>query len=299
MNLNALRVFYTVVEAGGVTKAAEKLSLTQPAITAQIRNLENEIDVKLFFQKGRTLELTLEGKELFSYSKRLFKTEQEMEEHLNDLKMGNVGTLRIVATHYPSVTVALNWLGKFKKLYPNVKTEMIRRNSKSALKEILNGTVDVGIIAGEWGEEGIEKMELIQDRLIFICPCNHPLAGNIVKLNELMRESFVYREKGSSTRVRLISLCEERGMSAPPMAMEIEGMLEGVVAVKQGIGVMLAPELAVEAILQEQDYGRIFVEDLSEMDRTIYLCKRANEPLQSNSKHFADIVFSSIEIGVK
>lgn len=293
MNLNALRVFYTVVEAGGVTKAADKLSLTQPAITAQIRNLENEIDVKLFFQKGRTLELTLEGKELFFYSKRLFKTEQEMEEHLYDLKMGNVGTLRIVATHYPSVTVALNWLGKFKELYPNVKTEMIRRNSKSALMEILNGAVDVGIIAGEWVEEGIEKIELIQDKLIFICPRNHPLANKLVKLNELMRESFVYREKGSSTRVRLLSICEERGMSAPPVAMEIEGMLEGLVAVKHGIGVMLVPKLAVEAILQEQDYGRIFVEDLSEMDRTIYLCKRENEPLQSNSKNFADIVFSS------
>ncbi|WP_449622320.1 LysR family transcriptional regulator [Robertmurraya sp. Marseille-Q9965] len=97
MNLHALRIFAEVAKCGSVTRSAENLLISQPAVTAQIRNLEKELDLILISAKGRSIELTEAGKRLAMYSRQLFSLEAEIEKEMQDFKNGVKGNLRICA----------------------------------------------------------------------------------------------------------------------------------------------------------------------------------------------------------
>ncbi|MEK1830572.1 LysR family transcriptional regulator [Priestia megaterium] len=110
MNLHALRLFYTVAEKRSVTRAAEELNISQPAVTAQIKKLEQEINLTLLSPKGRGIFLTTAGEHLAKHAKRLFSLECEIESSIKQFRDGTAGKLRIVASYLPSNFYCLNGL---------------------------------------------------------------------------------------------------------------------------------------------------------------------------------------------
>ena len=124
MNLHALRLFYSVAETGSVTQAAKQLSISQPAVTSQIKKLEREIDCTLFVPKGRGILLTQSGAELAKLAKRLFSLEKEIESYVEQLREGSIGKLRIASTFLPANYLLPRWLSRFKQQFPKTEVEI-------------------------------------------------------------------------------------------------------------------------------------------------------------------------------
>ena len=146
MDLNLPKTFYEVAKQLSFTKASKKLYITQPAVTSQIKTLEESLEgVTLFKKVGRKIFITDEGKTLLKYAAQLVETEEEILNIFNSLAKGVRGKLTIGATYIMGSYFLPSILAKFKNEYPFVDIKTIINNSSMTISNILNGIVDVAI----------------------------------------------------------------------------------------------------------------------------------------------------------
>lgn len=290
MNLHALRIFTEVANTGSVTRSAENLLMSQPAVTAQLRNLEQELDMKLVAAKGRSIQLTEAGERLSARSRQLFSLEYEMEREMHALRIGLAGSLRICATDLPGRTVLPAWIVQYKERYPQVHIQFTKGSSQSAIERLLDHSVDIALVCGEGPEDkALEYSTLLEDELIFIVPGKHPLAGATVPLEVLMSGPFILREQGSYTRRKLLALCDALSVTKPRSGICIEGMHETIEAVKTGYGASFVPSLAVTRELQAGELSKVNVQDI-QVKHPIRLYTRREEKLLPPTANFISLV---------
>lgn len=294
LNLHALRIFTEVANCNSVTKAAQHLLLSQPAVSAQIRNLEIELGVKLITSKGRNIKLTEYGLRLYAQSKRLFACEADIENDLNLLKAGIRGKLRISATNLPSMTLLPNWIVEFLERYDSIQVELRKGNSRNTLDRLLNYECEIAVVAGGWDEFGIRRKMLLEDKLCFIVANSHPLATQETTLRSLMQYPFVFREEGSSTQKRLVSLCVSESVELPKSVIRVDGLYESIQFVKAGYGAMLVPYLAVEDAVKRGELSIVAVRDV-DLRLPIWICLRDNEDVNSVTEHFVSFMEEKVK----
>ncbi|MGD8190811.1 LysR family transcriptional regulator [Brevibacillus ginsengisoli] len=285
MNLHALRIFSRVTECGSVTRAAAELHLTQPAVTAQIRKLETEIGLKVIQPNGRGIELTSAGQFLYQHAKRLFAWEEEIERQLHELREGKLGSLRLSVTHLPAQYLLPSWLASYKRAFPDVNVTMSSGNSRYVYDQLIHYQADVGIVAGGWEEAGIVRQVLCEDELWFVVPADHAYAGQAVTLEEMMKQPFLFREEGSSTREYLLTLCQSRELPPPPIGLQLHGMNAAIQAMLAGYGAMLVPQIAVQNLVAANQIARVYVKNIT-VKRNIFWCMRQDEQLSGVIQHF-------------
>lgn len=290
MNLHALRIFDAVAATGSVTRAAEQLRLSQPAVTAQIRNLERELELSLLQTKGRGVLLTDAGSLLADYSKRLFALEHDIETAVKDYKAGNSGVLRIVATYLPANMLLPEWMARYKREHPGVEVVLNTANSSEAMEMLLHYEAEVAVYGGGWEEQpGIQWELLLEDDLWFIVPRDHPYANKEVTLAEMVREPFILREEGSSTRERLFSLCRALNANPPQVGLQFNGVNETVRAVIAGYGANYISSLAVMDYVEHGEVARVFVTNAA-LKNPIAVCTRKNEKLSPAAEKFVGLI---------
>lgn len=245
--------------------------------------------MKLTSRNGRTIQLTEAGRLLFNYASRLFALETEMEKSMADLKNGYAGHLHLFATNLPAQILMPEWLARFKKKYPSVTVQLSKGNSYAAFKSLLNYSADLAFVAGGWQEPGISFQTVYEDELIFIVPKNHRLAGKEVFLEELIKEPFVYREQGSATRKRLISLCRLKSLDPPKASVQVEGVNESIEAVKAGLGAMLVSAIPAGPFLERGEVSRVYIKTV-QLKLPIKLCTRENEKLSPAAGNFIELL---------
>ncbi|UFJ40763.1 LysR family transcriptional regulator [Brevibacillus humidisoli] len=288
MNLYALSIFTSVASKGSYTRAAEELNLTQPAISAQIKKLEQEVGLRLFTPHGRGIQLTEAGRFLFQSARRLFAYEKEMEYQLAKWKSGQIGSLRIAASNLPANRLVPLLMGTCKQRFPEVEVKLHSTNSTNAIELLQDFQVDVAITGGESRGSRTDQWCLYREELWFIVHANHPKSNQIVSLQELLQEPFVVREKGSTTREALASLCRLHQLPFPDIGMEFSGTNEGIQAVLSGYGAMLAPSLMVQDEIARKRLGRVWIEGV-DVQVPIYLHVRKGEemsPVVQQFTHF-------------
>jgi DNA-binding transcriptional LysR family regulator len=288
VNLHYLRVFHEVAVQGSITRAAEQLRISQPAVSVQVKRLEGELSLSLVRTEGRGIRLTEAGEVVASYARRLFAVEGELERHVDDLRAGRAGVLRIGATHSPAHALVPQLAATYKRSYPAVEVRVQTGNSRVIFDRLLACEVDVAVMAGGWEEQGICREEVWRDELWFVVGADHPWSGRHVTLQELVQEPFLLREEGSSTRQRLFALFEMQGLQFQ-IGLEFAGLLETIKAVEAGYGVTLAPTLAVREQVQRGVLGRVIVPELH-LPMPIWLCTRAGEQVSPAAKMFLDVV---------
>ncbi|MEO3947360.1 LysR family transcriptional regulator [Gorillibacterium sp. CAU 1737] len=295
MNLHALRVFSAVAEKGGVTRAAEELRISQPAVTAQVRNLEKELGFPLLAPKGRGVLLTDGGVMVARSAKRLFALEREIEAGIREYKAGFSGVLRIVATYLPANLLLPEWLARYKQEHPEVEVVLTTVNSREAVEQLLNYDAEVAVYGGGWEEQpGIEWEQLLEDELWFIVPNRHPYAGKEIPLVEMMKVPFILREEGSSTRERLFSLCRALNVNPPKVGLQFNGVSEALRAVIAGYGANFISSLAVKDYVERGEVSRVFVSGLTLMN-PIAVCTRKQEPLSPVAEAFVRMVRNEVK----
>ncbi|UZF92013.1 LysR substrate-binding domain-containing protein [Bosea sp. NBC_00550] len=236
-----LRAFHHVAMAGGFSKAAQALHLTQPAISDQVRRLEEEYDVALFSRSHRQVVLTAAGRRLLALTHRLFGAEAEALDMLQEERSLRSGALRIVAD---SVHHVLDVLTAFRERHPGIQISISRGNTGSVVDTLIGYDAEVGVLGELADDRPFEVLPLNVSPIIAFAARSHPAAGRkSLSLEELEAWPLVLREPGSRTRQLLEQRAAERGV-ALHCAVEAEGReaVRAIVAAGGGIGFVSAAE---------------------------------------------------------
>ncbi|SDA96484.1 LysR substrate-binding domain-containing protein [Mesorhizobium qingshengii] len=243
-----LRAFHQVAISGGFSRAAEALFLTQPAISDQVRKLEEEYDVLLFNRNKKQVTLTHSGQKLLEITHRMFDTEQQALELLTESRALRSGTLRIVAdaAHH-----LLHILGSFRARYPGVQVSVRAGNTETVISSLYSYDADIGVLGEVPTGRDFEVLKLNSTPIIAFASVNHPLsATKSLTLKQLAQESLVMRERGSKTRQKLEDLAAASKIELRP-AIEAEGReaVREIVASGAGIGFVSAAEFGQDSRL--------------------------------------------------
>ncbi|WP_284165545.1 LysR substrate-binding domain-containing protein [Frigidibacter sp. SD6-1] len=236
-----LRAFHYVAICGGFSRAAEELYLTQPAISDQVRKLEEEYDLLLFNRHKKQVILTDQGARLLDITRRLFEQEQQALELLSEARALRSGTLRIVAD---SAHHLLHILARFRETYPGVRITMRAGNSDNVIESLYSYEADIGVLGEIPQSRDFDYLALNATPIVAFTARTHPLAGRTsFTFADLAEAPLVMRERGSRTRAKLEEAAAAAGVQLQA-AIEAEGReaVREIVASGAGIGFVSAAE---------------------------------------------------------
>ena len=229
-----LRSFHAVATHGSFTRAAEMLHVTQPTLSGQVKELEERYGVKLFVRHGRHIELTELGNSIFKITKKLFRSEDEVEQLFLSARSLTAGDLQVGADS-PYIVTPL--LARFQRLYPGINISIRYGNSEQVMQWLETQRCDVAILPNVPDDERLHIIPLDPDRLVAFVGLDHPWADKrSITLEDLSRQKIILREKGSRTRSIFEQAVVDAGLKLNEM-MEIssrEGVRE---AVAEGFGI--------------------------------------------------------------
>jgi len=250
INLHQLSTFQAVAEECSYIRAAEKLHFSQPAVSAQIRQLEESIGMKLFDKIGHRTYLTQAGEELYRYSQKIFALINETMESMEALRSPDSGRLSVGADTTVGTYVVPHHLGKFHNLYPNVDITLEVVNRRYLVDALISNRIDMVIMGKIPTEVPVFHADFAPNELVLIAPPTHRLAGiPNVPFAELAREHFLLREIGSGTRSAL-----EDAFHQVDLPLQVSMQVGNNSAIKQsvaaGLGVALISRVAINVELE-------------------------------------------------
>jgi DNA-binding transcriptional LysR family regulator len=288
LTLRQLKVFESVARQLNYTRAAEELHLTQPAVSMQIKQLEEGLGVALLEQLGKRIHLTEAGQEVLAYARGITQQLDELEGVLNRIKGLAGGRLRI------SVATTANYfvptlLGAFSRRYPDVTVSLDVTNRETLLRQLSENVVDLVIMGRPPAEADVEAAAFLDNPLVVVAPPAHALADRrAIPLTRLQEETFLVRESGSGTRIAMERFFSERGMRLKT-GMEV-GSNEAIKqSVQAGLGLGLLSRATIE---QELALKRLVVLDVAEFPimRHWYVVHRKGKRLSAAADAFKSFV---------
>lgn len=260
MTLEQLRIFIAVAEFEHVTRAAERLGLTQSATSAAVAALEQRYATPLFDRIGRRIQLTEAGLLFLAEAKTVVARAAGAELILQELSDMRRGTLVVQA----SQTIASYWLPRhlvnFRQLYPNIQIRLGVGNTAQVARAVVDGAVDLGFVEGEIDEVGLTQETIAHDQLLLVVGMTHPWAGRArVDPRELAESSWVLRESGSGTRSTFETALARLGIQAKALntAIELPSNESVRMAVEAGIGATVISELVVTESIDRRVLHRV------------------------------------------
>ena len=247
MNLNHLAIFHAVAEAGSMTLGAERLDISQPAVSKQVQELERALKVPLFDRIGRRVHLSQAGEMLAMYARLLFAMVREAEEVMADLRTVKRGRLLIGASTTIGTYLLPGVVAEFFRRHPDVELLVEIGNTQQIHARLARLELDIGLTEGFVEEPELEGEVFHRDELVVIAPPKHRLAKKRrVPTSALRNEPFILREPGSGTRE-----VEERALERlklPVRAVMALGSTEGIKrVVAEGVGLAIVSKLAIKA----------------------------------------------------
>jgi LysR family transcriptional regulator, low CO2-responsive transcriptional regulator len=250
ITLHQLRVFKTVVDVQGFTRAAEALSLSQSAVTHQVQALAGSLGHPLFQPGRRTLELTQVGSALYERAGRILALVRETSEALDDIAGLRSGSVRIAGDTTVGIYVLPDALAGFSAQHPEIELSLEVVNRKRVRELLLSGDADLGVAGRLWADNLLEAEPLIGNELMCFSAPDHPLARRqSLEPGDLLMGPLLLRESGSGTRESAEEILREHGVDPrPAMQMASNGALKRAVA--KGLGVTVLSSYAVRLELE-------------------------------------------------
>jgi len=243
-----LQVFHTVARLLSFTKAAETLHMTQPAVTFQIRQLEEHFNTRLFDRTHNRISLTAAGQRVYDYAEKIIALYGEMDSRVRELTGDVSGILIIGASTTIAEYVLPSLLGEFQARYKDVNVRLSVSNSLGVVHMVENNTVDVGIVESPVTNKNLAVEVCWHDELMLICQPGHALAKkSSITPQEIVALPFLCREEGSGTREVINEYLEQNTVSPHELNVCMEfGSPEAIKgAVEAGLGVSIVSRATV------------------------------------------------------
>ena len=246
-----LQVFYTVARQLSFTKAAEQLFMTQPAVTFQVKQLEEQFNTRLFERTHGRIALTPVGRLVMDYAERILALTEEMDARVADISGAIAGPLLLGASTTIAEFILPQILGEFKGAHPEVQARMMVANSETIVNRVADHTIDVGLIESPSYLPSLQNEICCDDELVAICAPDHVLAKRTsVRAQELAAIPMVRREPGSGTREFTDNYFRENGVTLEDINLLMElgspEAMKGVVETGIAIAIVSRATIAKE-----------------------------------------------------
>lgn len=286
MTIRHMKIFIRVYQTGSITKAADELHMTQPAVTRSIQELERYYDLKLFERLNHRLFITECGRELYPRALHLVSLFDQMESMLQDQESHRC--IRVGATitlgNYLLPRLACLFRGK----HPDIRIQARIASSAQIRQAVENNDLDLAMIEGEVNTPHLHCEPFCSDHLTVIIPPDHPLAQReSLSISDLACEPLLLREPGSAGRSFLNSVFEAHGFSISPL-WESTSTQALVRAVSMGLGLSILPEQLVRSDIAR---GAVLSRTVSDerLERVHYLVWHENKYLSDSMKDFLNL----------
>ncbi|HIY20838.1 MAG TPA: LysR family transcriptional regulator [Candidatus Flavonifractor merdigallinarum] len=254
-----LHTFLTLCQTMNYTRAAERLCITQPAVTHQIRALEEHYGCRLFSYQGKTLSLTPKGEKLRELARSLAYNSQKIEAALS---AAAPVSLRVGATKTIGEFVIAPLVERFLRQHPDAAFSLMVENTQFLLNALEEGKLDFALVEGFFDREKYQSTLLRREAFFGVCAPNHPLAGRAVSLDELAGERLLLREAGSGTRAILeaVLMRNHRSLESFARVTELSDFSTLKTLAAHGLGVSFLYAPVVERELAEGTLVRFDLE---------------------------------------
>jgi DNA-binding transcriptional LysR family regulator len=246
MHLRHLRAFVAVSEVLSFSRAADELDIAQPAVSQQIRALEDELGVQVFDRIGKRVTLTEAGRVLLPYARQILNLVETAENEVREqgeLKRGraSLGAPPTVSTH-----VLPARLTQFKQQHPGLEVMLREAGTETLLQQIEEGKLDLAIVATDVLPASVDSVPFLEERYVLAVSAQHPFLGRrqSVRLSDLASEPFILFPEGYKLREVTLTACAVAGFE-PKVALDGGAMQSALEFVGAGLGVALVPELAL------------------------------------------------------
>jgi DNA-binding transcriptional LysR family regulator len=265
MDTRQLAAFCAVVERGSFSQAAERLGVTQPAVSLQIRALEKRLGKQLLDRSGRRVEATEAGRRLYEGARRLLALEEQMLDEVSAEGEGELaGTLLIGASTGPAAIVVPLLLCDFQQRNPGVRVSLSVHDTQTVVDLVADRELELGIVGAARRHRAVRYEPFFRDEVILACPPGHGFAGKTVTLDDLRAEPLIVMQEGAGVRQIVEDELRSAGIRLRDLDVRLElGLQESVrSAVLGGYGVTFISRTAVEAELAAGTLAEARVEGL-------------------------------------
>ncbi len=248
-----LKVFRAVAKHLNFRRAAEELFLTQPAVTLQVKTLEQQLGVQIFDRSGSRISLTPAGALLLKFADKIDHLESAALEALSKFAGEPRGELRMGASLTIAQYILPHILGEFQRQHPHIRTHVTTCNTEQVLEALLAHDISVGFVEGPTLRRDIRTEIFLEDELVLMVPPAHEWSERgFVDPQELTQERLLMRERGSGTRRVVEIALQKRGIKAKQLnpAMEFDSTEAIITAVEAGLGVGFASLWSISKELQ-------------------------------------------------
>ena len=282
MTLRHMQIFIEVFRHMNMSRAAESLHLSQPAVSLAISELEKYYGIALFDRIGRRLYVTEAGKRFYSYALHIIATFDAMETGIRNWDF--LGQLRIGASISLGTRLLPRIIQSFSAEFPDIRVQVTVNSSETIESMILSNDLDLGLGEGLIHAAEIEADPFFEDRLVMICALSHPLAQRRrITLQEVIHQPFLLRELGSGTREFFDAFLQARQMKIEPL-WQSTSTRAIVSAVEAGLGISVLPYEIVKDDIQNNQVAIIELDQ--PFHRTCFLLHHRNKYLTAAARAF-------------
>lgn len=292
LDVYELKVFLTAAETENFSETARQLSLTQPAVSMQMRALEKKLGFSLFHRAGRSLALTEQGRVLVPMARDMVKRSIQIEEELEALKGDVIGNLKIGCSTTTGKYYLPSLVARFRQRYPKVQVVIRNRSRDLVLSDLQEGEVHLAIVSAYPSIKDVECRRFFDDHMILVVSASHPWAQRAsITPDDLRGTDFILRDTHSGTREGVDAALSHVGLIINDLNVVLEiGNSEAMgMAVEEGIGAAFISRTVARRGIDLGKLKEISVEGLS-LQREIFIAYSRRHPASRAQTEFYNFI---------
>jgi DNA-binding transcriptional LysR family regulator len=290
MDTKQLQAFVAVVERRSFSQAAERLGVTQPAVSLQVQALEKRLGTRLLDRSGRRVEPTEAGLRLYRGAQRLLALEEEITIEVTSDAEGDLsGTFEVGASSGPGGVVLPRLLCEFAKHHPDLNIALTVSDTQTIVERVAERSLALGIVGAAPRHRAVEYEPFFRDELVLACPPGHQFAGRRISVDDLRAETLILMQEGAGVREVVEDELRTLGVRLKDLDVRLElGLQESVVsAVRGGYGVAFISRTAIEDDLAARTLTEARLVGL-EAEREIWLVRAAGRSQTRAAREFVE-----------
>jgi DNA-binding transcriptional LysR family regulator len=299
MDTRQLAAFCEVVERQSFSQAAERLGVTQPAVSLQVRSLERRLGTQLLDRSGRKVLPTEAGLHLYRSAQRLLALEEQLLEDLAGIEERELGgTFEVGASTGPGGSVVATLLCEFQQQNPALHVALSVFDTQRVVEMVAERQLELGVVGAAPRRRGVVFEPFLRDEVVLVCPAHHRFANRTVTLNELREETLIVMQDGAGVRQVIEDELRARGIRLRDLDVRLElGLQESVkTAVQRGFGVTFISRSSIEPEVQNGSLAIAHVDGF-EASREISLVRAGGRSTTRAAQAFID--FARERLGVE